>query len=108
MAHSRSTLAIKIVANGRQRRVEVRGLGNVVDTHNAHVVGDAEAGFLQGEHGAQRHLVVGGDKGGGIRDLVERGESLVSGARRPVAVEDGYGLHSEGVDGILVGPNAVA
>ncbi len=50
---------VKILADGRQRRREVRRFGDVVEADDAQITRDAPARLVHGTNHAEGHLVVG-------------------------------------------------
>src|SRR5690606_3033338 len=55
---------IKILADGGQWWLEMTGFGNIIETDDGNICGDAQTAFMDGSHRAQRHLVIGDDEGG--------------------------------------------
>ena len=43
---------LEVLADGRERRMEERGLGDVVEANDAHVLGHTTPGFVQREEHA--------------------------------------------------------
>src|SRR5690606_28647620 len=75
---------VEILPDRGERRREERRLGDVVETHDADLVGYLHSFLGERAQHAQRHLVVGREDGG---DAVHRGQDparLVAGVRAPV------------------------